>query len=162
MPDVDSLLDDARVALLSAPRERLGAWRTPRKFLGLGADPKIVPVAQAWNLGRLLLLDDAVAGVGEILRARDLGRRGYTAESARARAALAAAALRGGFHPGEVVHVDWEIVDVPAVVRGDEGGPLRVVDGVPMIRWSAAGALMPLEAYLRERVELLLHPATGA
>ncbi|WP_244632105.1 MULTISPECIES: hypothetical protein [unclassified Microbacterium] len=41
--------------------------------------------------------------------------------------------------------------------RGCRGssGPLALVDGVPSVRWSAAGGYMPLEAYLRERVALL-------
>ncbi|MFT4229858.1 MAG: glutaminase, partial [Microbacterium sp.] len=81
---------------------------------------------------------------------------------ARARAAERAAAVRGGFRAGEVVHVGWRLVDLDAVERGEASGPLQLVDGAPTVRWSAAGGLMPLDAYLRERVGLLLDPPPGA
>lgn len=150
------MLDGVRARLADAPRETLGEWRTPRKFLGLGGDPKIVPVGSAWHVGALLIGDDLVAAVGEVLRAAEPVRRGYTAESARERAAVRAAAFRGGNPAGSVVHVGWEALDLGVVAAGGASGPLSLSDGTPMIRWSAAGGLMPLEPYLRERVDLLL------
>lgn len=109
----------------------------------------------AWHLGVLLLTDTQVFATAEVLRAADPGRRGYTAESARERAARREEALRGGFHEGEVVHVGWTVIDVAVVDAGGASGPLAVVDGVPSVRWSNAGGFMPLDAYLRERVALL-------
>ena len=44
---------------------------------------------------------------------------------------------------------------IDAVDAGGESGPLAMIDSVPSVRWSSAGGWMPLEAYLRERVELL-------
>ncbi len=114
-----------------------------------------MPVGAAWHLGVLLLTDTHVLATAEVLRAADPGRRGYTAESARARAARREQALRGGFAEGEVVHVGWSDIDVQAVDGGGSSGPLAVVDGVVSVRWSTAGGYMPLEAYLRERIELL-------
>lgn len=154
--DLAALFAQARSRLADAPRERLGAWRTPRKILGMGAEPRIEMVGEAWHVGALLITDDAVAAVGEIIRAQDPGRRGYTAESARERARVRAAALRGKIPAGAVVHVGWEPVDLAVVAAGGTSGPLSVVDGTPMIRWSAAGAPTPLAGYLSERIDLLL------
>jgi hypothetical protein len=70
--------------------------------------------------------------------------------------------VRGGFRPGEIVHVGWTPVDLDALGRGEASGPLQVVDGTPMIRWSAGADLAPLEPYLRERVDLLCRPPEGA
>lgn len=146
-----------------APQEALGRYVEPRGRFGLGRSPRIVREASAWRLGALLLRPDgAVAGVGEVVRAAEPGRRGYTAESARRRAELRAAARRGGFAEGEVVHIGWSAIDLDAVDRGEASGPLSVAEGVPLVRWSAAGGLMPLERYLAERVELLLQPPQGA
>lgn len=150
------MFDAVRARLADVPRETLGEWRTPRKFLGLGADPKIVSVGSAWHVGALLVGDEVVAAVGDVLRSAEPVRRGYAAESARERAAVRAAAFRGGIAPGSVVHVGWELINLPAVATGAASGPLSMHDGVPMVRWSAAGGLAALEPYLRERVDLLL------
>src|SRR5699024_9457886 len=102
-----------------------------------------------------LLTDDQVLATAEILRAADPGRRGYTAESARERATRRQMALRGGFAEGEVVHVGWLVIDVNVVAAGGSSGPLASVDDVPHVRWSSSGAYMPLDAYLRERIQLM-------
>lgn len=154
--ELSGLFAEARTRLADAPRERLGAWRTPRKVLGFGADPRIETVGAAWHVGTLLITDDAVAAVGDVVRAQDPGRRGYAAESARERAMVRAAALRGKIPAGDVVHVGWEALDLAAVAAGGTSGPLLLARGTPMIRWSTAGAPMPLANYLRERIDLLL------
>src|SRR5690606_2068065 len=110
--------------------------------------------------GVLLLTEERTLATAEVLRAGDPGRRGYTAESARARAARREQALRGGFREGEVVHVGWSPVDVAAVDAGGESGPLAGRGGLVTVRWSAAGEHMPLEEYLRERIALLRRGAT--
>ncbi|MFE6736338.1 glutaminase [Microbacterium sp. NPDC057650] len=139
-------------ALLAAIRERLAD--APMQGLGVAKvsrwrAPRIVRVGAAWHLGVLLLTRDGVLATGEVLRAAEEVRRGYAAESARARADRRAQARRGDFGEGEVVHVGWAELDADAV----ESGPLLTVDGVPMVRWSAGG-IMPLEAYLNEQIEL--------
>lgn len=157
-----AILDDARARLDGAAREALGELVVPRRVLGIGRSARIAPRGTAWHLGALLLTDDAVLATGEILRARTEARRGYAAESQRQRAELAAAARRGGFDEGATVHIGWQELDVDAVDGGAASGPLALRDGVPSIRWSAAGAFMPLERYLAERIELLRHPPAGA
>jgi hypothetical protein len=42
------------------------------------------------------------------------------------------------------------------------GDVLALQDGVPSVRWSPAAGLVPLAAYLDERIELLRHPPAGA
>ena len=149
MTTASEMLDEARIALAGAPREGLGEERTSR-----WRGRRIVPVGAAWHLGVLLLTETHVLATAEVLRAADPGRRGYTAESARARAARREEALRGGFAEGEVVHVGWSVIDVAAVEAGGSSGPLAMVDAVVSVHWSTAGGYMPLAAYLKERVEL--------
>ncbi|QMU96236.1 glutaminase [Microbacterium esteraromaticum] len=151
MDTADDLLRDARTRLAGAPRESLGLQRTSR-----WRGDRIVRAGSAWHLGVLLLTDDGVLSTAEILRAAEPVRRGYAADSARARAERRAQARRGGFAEGEVVHVAWQVLDVAAVDAGGASGPLATVDGVPSVRWSPGGALVPLRGYLDERIALLL------
>jgi hypothetical protein len=159
---IAALLEAARDTLAAAPREGLGELVEPRRILGMARAPRIVPRGEAWHLGALLLTDDAVLATGEIVRARTEAIRGFTAESQRRRAELAAAARRGGFDEGATVHIGWRMLDPAAVERGAASDPLALVGGVPSIRWSAAGGFMPLERYLDERIGLLLDPPQGA
>ncbi|MBT2474393.1 glutaminase [Microbacterium sp. ISL-103] len=150
MTTASALLTEAVQALTGLPKEGLGEDRDSR-----WRGRRIVRVGEAWHLGVLLLTETHALATAEVLRAADPGRRGYTAESARERAERRALALRGGFAEGDVVHIGWSVIDVDAVDAGGASGPLASVDGVPSVRWSTAGGWMPLEAYLRERVELL-------
>ncbi|SFI57993.1 MULTISPECIES: hypothetical protein [Microbacterium] len=149
-----TLLATARERLRGAPQERLGEAVAPRRVFGLGRAARVVPVHEAWHVGVLLLSDDAAFATGEILRAQSEAIRGFTAESQRARAELAAAARRGGFGEGEVVHLAWQPLDIPLVDRGGTSGPLSVVGGVVHVRWSAAGGTRPLADYLAEQLSL--------
>lgn len=150
MTTTAALLDAARVALAGVAKEALGEERSSR-----WRGERIVRIGQAWHVGVLLLTDDRVLATGEVLRAADPGRRGYTAESARERAARRQMALRGGFREGEVVHVGWSVIELDAVDAGDASGPLAMRDGVVSVRWSG-DSWRPLEGYLSEQVELLL------
>lgn len=156
------LLGAARQRLASAPREALGELVLPKRILGVARAPRVVPVGDAWHLGVLLLGDDEVWATGEVVRSREEAPRGFTAESQRERAALAGAAWRGGFPEGMPVHVGWTAIDVVAVDRGESSGPVVVEDGVVGVRWSTAGGPIPVEAYLAERISLLLDPPAGA
>lgn len=159
MDAVAELLDAARRELGEVPREALGAWRS-RRILGIPTAPRIVPAGSAWHLGVLLLTDDAVLATGEVIRAREEVRRGFAAESQRERAAIAAAAFRGGFAEGQSVHVGWQAIDPDTVDAASS--PLRLGTDGPLVRWSAAGGFMPLGAYLAERVALARTPPAGA
>ncbi|CAH0201015.1 MULTISPECIES: glutaminase [unclassified Microbacterium] len=149
MTSAARLLADARTVLAGIPKEGLGEERSSR-----WRGDRILRIGEAWHVGVLLLTDDRVLATGEVLRAADPGRRGYTAESARERAARRQMALRGGFREGEVAHVGWSVIDVDAVDAGGASGPLAMRDGVVSVRWSGA-SWRPLEEYLREQLELL-------
>ncbi|WP_336646324.1 glutaminase [Microbacterium sp. USHLN186] len=151
MSTTADLLADARRRLAGVTPESLGRERTSR---WRGA--RIVRAGRAWHLGVLLLTDDGVLATAEILRAAAPVRRGYTAESARARADRRAQARRGGFAEGETVHVGWRMLDVAAADAGGVSGPLALIDGVPSVRWAPGGAFVPLAGYLDERIALAL------
>jgi hypothetical protein len=110
----------------------------------------------------LLIADDAVFAVGEVVRAAEPARRGFTAQSARERAEHREAAVRGGFRAGDIVHVDWTPIDLGVVDAGGTSAPLRAGASGPEVRWSTAGAWMPLDTYLRDRIALLSDPPAGA
>lgn len=142
------------------PMEGLGRWAKPGLFRRA---PRIERVGAAWRLGVLLVTADAgLLAVGEVVRAAPEARRGFTAESAKERAEHRAAAVRGGFAPGDIVHIDWTAIDLDAVEAGGESGPVRAGADGPQVRWSAAGGWVDLATYLRERVALLLDPPAGA
>lgn len=153
--DPDRLFGAARMRLAGAPRERLGDWAHARRLLGFGRAPRIVPVGEAWHVGVLLIGDAEVWATGEILRARTEAPRGYTAQAQRERSERAAAAARGGFADGEVVHLGAAPIDVDEVRRGGVSGPLAVIAGVVHVRWSPTGVTRPLADYLDEQLELL-------
>lgn len=132
------------------PKEGLGQERSSR-----WRGERIIRVGEAWHIGVLLLTDDTALATAEVLRAADPGRRGYTAESARARAARRQLALRGGFGEGDVVHVGWSVIDVDAVDAGGSSGPIASIDSIPQVRWSTTGGYLPLETYLHERIDLM-------
>lgn len=145
-----ALFDDARTRLRDAPREGLGREKVSR-----WRGTRIIPVGTAWHLGVLLLTDDEVLATAEVVRAAAHVRRGYSAESARARAVRREQARRGGFAEGATVHVGWSGIDVAAVDAGGSSGPLAQIDGGPAVRWSAGGGYMPLAAYLNDQLALM-------
>ncbi len=136
---VRDLVTTAVAALVAAGvrPEVLGRPVPARRVLGVEVRrPRIVSDGDVWRLGSVLLLPDGgLALAGQVVRAREEVRRGYTAESTRARADLAAAASRGGVPDGVAVHLGWRLVDLAALDRtapedgdGDAAGP-RSRDG---------------------------------
>ncbi|MFT4234529.1 MAG: glutaminase, partial [Microbacterium sp.] len=87
--DLEAILADARARLVDAPREGLGGALAPSRLkAALGVQPRILRAADVWNLGVLLLGGDALYATGDVLRAAEEVRLGYTAESQRERAAI--------------------------------------------------------------------------
>jgi hypothetical protein len=111
-------------------------------------------MGDAWHLGIFLIADQEVFTVGEVVRARSEAVRGFTAEAQRERAARAAAASRGGFAEGEAVHIGWHAIDLHAVDAGGVAGPLEPSASGPLVRWSAAGAPVPLASYLEDQLSI--------
>ena len=161
--DLTGIIAAAIERLNGVPQERLGEILPERRVLGIARAARIKPWGSAWHLGVLLIAADGrIFETGEIVRAREEVRRGFTAESQRQRAVLAAAARRGGFAEAEAVHLGWREVDLGAIESGGTSGPLALRDGEPAVRWSHSGGYVPLESYLDERIELLRHPPQGA
>lgn len=133
-------------------------------MLGIPRSPRVVLRDEVWHLGVLLLGAEDLYATGEVVRSREPARRGYTAESQRARAGLAEAAFRGGILPGTAVHLGWHRLDLSSLgeLPSAETAPLAVIDGHLRVRWSAAGGYADAESYVRERVELIRHPPQGA
>lgn len=150
MTTASELFADARRRLAGVPQEGLGLERVSR-----WRGTRIVRAGAGWHLGVLLLTDDVVLATGEILRAAASVRRGYTAESARARAERAGLARRGGFAEGEVVHIGWRTLDIAGLDAGAASDPLALVAGVPHLRWAPGAALVPLAGYLDEQIALV-------
>lgn len=124
----------AVVALEEAgvPDEALGTLRPAGRF----RSEVIKPAGRAWRLGELLLArDGTVYRVGEVTRALE-PPRGVANKSpdAEARREKRRAAVRGRFAEGEVVNFGYTPLDaVPEAIAG-----------------------VPIESYLRERIDLHL------
>lgn len=114
----------------------------------------------------MLLVDDSgrLRASGATLRAHEPPPiLGYPAESARERDELRHAAIRGGFAEGEVVHYRTRIITGESIAAG--GDPVSLRAGEPVVRWHPNADLIsaiPLERYLWERMDLLIHPPSGA
>jgi hypothetical protein len=113
--------------------EALGIVVPARRFRG----EIIKPAGRAWRLGALLIDRELnVYETGEVTRAIE-PLRGFANKSpdAEARREKRRAAVRGKFAEGEVVNFGYRVIDPPEAVSG-----------------------IPLEAYVNDRVTLLLDP----
>ena len=119
------------------PDEALGVWRPEKKIFGVARPPAIDPVGRVWRLGVLLIdRDGTLYATGKLTRA--IVPKDFNADKSLAGEAhreIQRAASRGSFRPGESVNYEWRRLDA------DQAQAL--VDPVP------------LEKYLRERLELL-------
>jgi hypothetical protein len=148
--------------------EALGVYEQPKSRFGVKREPLIRPLGRVWRIGALLLdRSGNVWATGSITRVTEPGRAQFVAHSAEVRRAYRAAAQRGHFDPGDTVnHGATPIpLDDTLIARPDSAttGPLVVRDGEPFVRWApTAEATIPLEEYLADRVDLLVHPPEGA
>ena len=144
-------------ALLRRTVEELERRGTPDEALAtegktmLGRKPKLVPTGRAWRLGVLLLDRDArLYATGDVTRAIEpLRAVTNRSQQAEARREDRRAAVRGHFPEGEVVNFGHTPIDLETAP-----GPLSIVDGIVMVRWSAGPDVRPLAGYLSERLEL--------
>jgi len=163
----------ARLSAANARTESLAELRTPRRIGPVRRASKLVPVAEVWRLGVLLLSaglegtgpDDTgrLFATGAVTQARDPRHPNFTSVSGEERREVREAARRAGFAAGQVVNFDA----LPLPLDGTLGsvGPLVLRDGQLFVSWDATRApasLTAFAAYLVERVELLADPPTGA
>ena len=113
----------------------------------------------------LLDRDGELRQEGLTTRAVPPGRTQYQSESAEIRRAYRDAAFRGRFAEGETVNFDATPIPLDVAALRATSAALFLRDDQPFVRWSAtvddAGAI-PLASYLRDRVDLLVHPPAGA
>lgn len=161
------MADAARRLSEAGAKDELLADLTQRKrLLGLVRPPVFVPRGRVWRLG-VLLLDQAgtLYATGTITRATETGRPTYQSASVEERREYRATAVRSGLPAGETVNFNARPIELDDAILIDTNGPLFLRDGLPFVRWSHAfgdASAMPLEDYLRDRVDLLVHPPEGA
>ncbi|HEU4466561.1 MAG TPA: hypothetical protein VFR98_08530 [Agromyces sp.] len=151
----------------SARTETLAEYVPGRRVLGMPRAPRMSAIGPVWRLGVLLLdADGRLYATGRVIRAERAVRKSVTAESVAEQRAYRAAAIKGGLPEGATVVFDAEPIalDADALAAGAASGPLVMRGDEVLVRWSPTqpDALIPLEAYLRDRVDLLVSPPQGA
>jgi hypothetical protein len=161
----------ARLAEAGARDEALAEFVPSRRVLLITREATMVPVARVWRLGVLLLGTEFGSGpgglwaTGSITRSLEPGRPAYQSESAEQRRAYRAAALRGHFPKGETVNFAAAAIELDAGALAVSAGPLVLDGGRALVIWNATlgrDSATPLDAYLDDRVDLLIHPPEGA
>jgi hypothetical protein len=163
---VHELIADAVNALRAggARDEALADFVPERRVLGLPRAARMTPGGRVWRLGVLLLdADGRIFATGRVVRAERPARRSIPANAVAEQRAYRAAAVKGGIHEGDTVNFDARPVDLDELARDGSSGPLVLDGGAVLVRWSPSqpDALIPLERYLADRVELLVHSPDG-
>lgn len=168
MAGIREALDDAvdRLATAGARDEALAMFVPSRQVLLFTRKARMVPLGRVWRLGVFLLArDGTLHATGSITRAVAPGYPGYQSVSAESRREHRAAAFRGPFQAGEPVNFDASVIELDVASLRSSADPLFLRDDTPLVRWSpTAGdeAAVPFDAYLEDRVSLLLNPPEGA
>lgn len=119
---------------------------------------KLRRVGEVWRLGALCLdADGGVWATGEVLVVTPPTHPNHRSEVALHRNELRALLVRAGVPQGSTAVIDPRALDLDAPESPLVAGP----DGLGVL-WTPGGAAVPLEAYLAERAELLIHPPAGA
>lgn len=112
----------------------------------------MVPRGAVWRLGALCLDETgALFATGQVLVVAPATHPNFRSNQALERNELQRLAARAGLSPGQTI-----VVDAPPLDLADLEPPLLLTsDGVGVL-WARGARPMLLEAYLTERVELLL------
>lgn len=138
-----------RLAAAGIPREvRVAAVR------GAFGRTRLRPAGEVWRLGALCV-DDAggVWATGDVLVVSKPTHPNHRSELALARNELRTTLIRGGVPVGATAVLDARALDL-----GAPEPPLVPLVGGLGVQWTPGGAALPIVAYLRERVDLLLAP----
>jgi hypothetical protein len=163
----DALADTVRrLEQAGAKDELLAELTTRRLMLGLVRPPVLKPLGRVWRLGVLLLArDGAVYATGSVTRATETNRPTYQSLAAEERRSYRALAARSGLPMGETVNFNAPEIALDEATLRNSTAPLFLQDDQPFVRWShslGGEVTMSLENYLRDRVDLLVHPPEGA
>ena len=152
--------------LHSVPMEKLAEYLPARKTLGIERRAKMVHIGDVWHLGVFLLNEQGVLfEYGESTRAVPPGHPGHVSVSQEVRRAYRDVAFRSGFPEGSVVNFNATVIELDIDRLRVDAGSLFVKDGAPFVRWRAGVSdddAMPFEAYVAERLELLVNPPARA
>lgn len=168
---IDGIRDslDAAVERLrsaNAHDEALAIFVPPRRVLVVKRQARFIPIGRAWRLGVFLLdREGTLYETGSTTRAVAPGYPGFQSHSAEERRGYRAAAYLGPFLPGETVNFGATIIALDGDSLRSSHGPLFLHDTTALVRWNAsatAETAMPFDAYLNERVGLLIDPPEGA
>jgi len=139
--------------------QALAELRRPRSVLGFRRKPVMAPVTRAWRLGVLLIeRTGGLFAVGSVTRAVAPLHANNQSESQEARREIRRAAFDGPFREGEIVNHGWRRLRIDADGLADGPEPLALRGGEVLVHWAPGlgeQGLMPLERYLRERIDLL-------
>lgn len=151
-----------RLAAAGARDEALARYEEPKPLLGVvQRRPTMRPLGRAWRMGALLLgRDGSVWQTGVSTRVTEPGRPQHHTASVEQRRAYRAAAIQGGFSMGDTVNHGVVPIALDETLI-DSGGALFVRGGEAWVRWGL-DAPVPLERYLADLADLLLHPPQGA
>lgn len=151
-----------RLAAAGARAEALARYEEPKALLGMiPRRPRMRSIGRAWRLGALLLqADGSVWATGISTRVAEPGRPQHHTASVEIRRAYRAAAIAGGFPMGETINHSITPIALDERLL-ESAGPLRVRDGRAFVHWGT-DAPVPLERYLDDLGDLLLHPPEGA
>ena len=150
-----------RLAAAGARDEALAEHVEPKPVLGIPRRPRMRSLGRAWRLGALLLQPDgSIWRTGVSTRVAEPGRPQHHTASVEQRRAWRAAAIQGGFAMGETVNHGISPIPLDESLV-DGSGPLVVRGGGAWVRWGSDEPV-PLERYLDDLADLLLHPPEGA
>lgn len=157
----------SRLQAADVPTEALAEYVAPRRAFLRTKPATMRPIGNAWRLGTLLLdTQGRLYAAGQATRSAERGRPGYQSVSIEERREIAAAALRGGYPIG--TPVNFAAVPIPAHQEEDTlapDAPVGMHNGTLRVRWRPGASLdgaPTLEAFLAERVGLLVDPPLGA
>ena len=146
--------------------EALAIFVPRRRVLLFTREASFIAIGRVWRLGVFLLDRDGVLHeTGSTTRAVPPGYPGFQSNSAEERRGYRAAAYKGPFRPGETVNFGTKVVSLDPEELKTSTGPLFLHDGRALVRWNASATAenaVPFDAYLQERVSLLIRPPEGA
>ena len=155
-----------RLRAADARDEALAIFVPRRRVMLFTREASFIPLGRVWRLGVFLLdREETLYQAGSTTRAVAPGYPGFQSHSAEERRGHRAAAFKGTFSPGETVNFGAHVIDIDAEALRTSHGALFLANDKPLVRWNPSatvGTAIPFDAYLAERVGLLIQPPAGA